>query len=108
MKRISADSSHLGRMPRSYQVTPKVLGRRRATQPLRVRPTADKQSQSQPAASPRTNNSGRTSPPRPKKTMTVRAVSTAPISSPKTDATSPLHNSGARRGERFQMYLDLL
>jgi hypothetical protein len=26
-----ADSSHSGRMPRSYQVTPKVLGRRRAT-----------------------------------------------------------------------------
>ena len=39
--------------------------------------TADKQSQSQPAASPRTNTSGRTSPPKPHKTMTVTAVSLA-------------------------------
>src|SRR5215207_7019096 len=36
-----ADSSHSGRLPRSYQVTPKVLGRRRATQPSPVRQADD-------------------------------------------------------------------
>src|SRR4051794_39370968 len=40
----------VGAMPRSYQVTPGILGRRRATQPKKVRPTADSMEKGQPAA----------------------------------------------------------
>jgi hypothetical protein len=38
-KRTPADTSHSGPMPSSYQVTPAVLGRRRATQHRSVTPT---------------------------------------------------------------------
>jgi transposase len=37
-------------MPRSYQVTPVILGRRRATQRIPVRPSVDKEFLSQPVA----------------------------------------------------------
>src|SRR5690349_3327343 len=37
-KRISGGHTSVGAMPRSYQVTPKVLRRRRATEPKQVRP----------------------------------------------------------------------
>ena len=38
-KRSPADRPHWGRLPRSYQVTPAILGRRRATEPMKVSPT---------------------------------------------------------------------
>ena len=50
-------------MPRSYQVTPEILGRRRATKRMLVRALIDRQPMSQLAASPRTNPVGRTSQP---------------------------------------------
>ena len=66
-KRTPADTSHSGPMPSSYQVTPVVPGGdgrhniRRSHQPV------DRKSMSQPAAGPRTNRGGRTSPPRPER-----------------------------------------
>ena len=74
MKRNFGGQPSLGAMPRSYQVTPKVLGRRRATQALPVSKAHDAEVESQPAASPRTNRNGRTTPPKPGKTMTVTEV----------------------------------
>jgi hypothetical protein len=56
--------TNLRRLARSYQVTPKVLGRRRATQPLAVSPSERHDSYGWPAASPRTNRPGRTTPAR--------------------------------------------
>jgi hypothetical protein len=58
-----------GLMPGSYQVTPVILGRRRATRQAQVRPAdrPDRSSggfQSQPAAGPRTYRPSRTSPAR--------------------------------------------
>ena len=50
-------------MPRSYQVRPAILGRRRATQRRKVRPSGSTATLSQLVASPRTNRHGRTSPP---------------------------------------------
>ncbi len=47
-------------MPRSYQVTPKVLGRRRATEAFVGQTNDDTKLWSQPAASPRTNRIRRT------------------------------------------------
>jgi hypothetical protein len=41
MKRNFGGQPSLGAMPRSYQVTPKVLERRRATKAFEVRPEAD-------------------------------------------------------------------
>src|SRR5947209_7038687 len=63
MKRISGGQLSREAKPRFYQVTPVILGRRRATQALPVRPgRVDAIVTSQPAASPRTYRSGRTSP----------------------------------------------
>lgn len=53
-----------GKVPPSYQVTPVVLGRRRATGRLLVSQADDREVETQPIASPRTNRTGRTSPPR--------------------------------------------
>jgi hypothetical protein len=50
-------------MPRSYQVTPGILGRRRATQPKKVRPTADSMDRGQPAADREPSRPRRTPPP---------------------------------------------
>src|SRR3954454_9689752 len=50
-------------MPRSYQVTPGILRRRRATQPKKVRPTADSMEKSQPAADREPSRPRRTPPP---------------------------------------------
>src|SRR3954452_19228827 len=50
-------------MPRSYQVTPGILRRRRATQPKKVRPTADSMEKSQPAADREHSRPRRTPPP---------------------------------------------
>src|SRR4051794_39830030 len=50
-------------MPRSYQVTPGILGRRRATQPKKVRPTADSMEKGQPAADREPSRPRRTPPP---------------------------------------------
>src|SRR3954451_5970490 len=50
-------------MPRSYQVTPGILGRRRATQPKKVRPTADSMEKGQPAADREPSRPHRTPPP---------------------------------------------
>jgi len=59
-------------MPRSYQVTPEILERRRATQPPTVRPTVNTRLKGQPAAEPRTYRSRRTPPPDPK-TFSLRS-----------------------------------
>jgi hypothetical protein len=53
----------VGALPRSYEVTPKVLGRRRATEPFEPGQEVDERSEGQPAASPRTNRIGPTTPP---------------------------------------------
>src|SRR3954451_5106229 len=50
-------------MPRSYQVTPGILGRRRATQPKKVRPKADSMEKGQPAADREPSRPHRTPPP---------------------------------------------
>lgn len=51
-KRTPADRPQFGAVPRSYQVTPVILGRRRATQPTQVSPTgrqrADEPARHQP------------------------------------------------------------
>jgi hypothetical protein len=52
----------VGAMPRSYQVTPGILGRRRATQPKKVRPTADSMEKGQPAADREPSRPRRTPP----------------------------------------------
>ena len=105
MKRISADKPHLGRLPRSYQVTPKVLGRRRATQPMRVRP-AGRQAVSESARrQPENQPHGSDVTARRSKTLTVRAVSGARIwplkaagSSPKRQALSTSTVTAPDRG----------
>ena len=75
MKRISGGQLSREAKPRFYQVTPAVLGRRRATQALPVRPgRVDALVTGQPAASPRIYRSGRTSPPRQPSTLTVTVV----------------------------------
>ena len=53
----------VGAMPRSYQVTPGILGQRRATQPKKVRPTADSMDRGQPAADREPSRPRRTPPP---------------------------------------------
>jgi hypothetical protein len=58
-------SRHSVRTPRSYQATLTVLGRRRATKACQSAQAGHSALWGQPAASPRTNRSGRTSPPRP-------------------------------------------
>jgi len=63
MSGCPVDTSQSGAMPRSYQVTPEILGRRRATQHPPVRPLVDRKSMSQPVASPRTYRPRRTPPP---------------------------------------------
>jgi hypothetical protein len=60
-KRIFGGQPSVGAMPRSYQVTPKVLGRRRATKASVGQINDDTELWSQPAASPRTNRIRRTS-----------------------------------------------
>jgi hypothetical protein len=75
MKRISADSSHSGRMPRSYQVTPKVLGRRRATQPLQVRPAGRRAVSESARRQPENQPDGSDVTAQTQEKMTVRAVS---------------------------------
>ena len=42
MERISGGQTSVGAVPRSYQVTPAILGRRRATEPKPVRPQVDR------------------------------------------------------------------
>jgi len=59
--RTSGGHTSLGAKPRSYQVTPEILGRWRATQRVQVRPKADSQYLSQPVTSPRPHRYGRTS-----------------------------------------------
>ena len=50
--------------PRIYQVTPEILGRRRATRHQKVRPrSVDRKSMSQPVTDPRTYRTRRTPPP---------------------------------------------
>ena len=77
MKRISADSSHLGRMPRSYQVTPKVLGRRRATQPMPVRPAGRQAVTESARRQPENQPHGSDVTARRSKTLTVTAVTSS-------------------------------
>src|SRR3954447_21835695 len=62
-------------MPRSYQVTPGILGRRRATQPKKVRPTADSMEKSQPAADREPSRPHRTPPPNTPQPLTDRESS---------------------------------
>jgi len=62
-EQITGRHISVGAMPRSYQVTPAILERRRATQPPTVRPKADTRLTDQPAAEPRTYRSCRTPPP---------------------------------------------
>jgi hypothetical protein len=68
-------------MPRSYQVTPGILGRRRATQPKKVRPTADSMDSGQPAADREPSRPRRTPPPdAPRLSLTwMGLVSSAPL-----------------------------
>ena len=62
-KRMPGGHISVGAMPAPYQVTPGILGRRRATLHPPVRPLVDRKSMSQPAASPRTYRPRRTPPP---------------------------------------------
>jgi hypothetical protein len=54
-ERISGGHTSVEAMPRSYEVTPKVLGWRRATRLKPVRPQVDRRKESQPAAVRDTN-----------------------------------------------------
>ena len=63
INRIPGGHISVGAMPRSYQVTPGILGRRRATQPKKVRPTADSMEKGQPAADREPYRPRRTPPP---------------------------------------------
>src|SRR3954452_1000762 len=66
-------------MPRSYQVTPGILRRRRATQPKKVRPTADSMEKSQPAADREPSRPHRTPPPdTPRVSLTWKATANLP------------------------------
>jgi hypothetical protein len=76
---IAGGHISVGAMPRSYQVTPEILGRRRATQPPTVRPMADIRLKGQPAAEPRTYRSCRTPPPD-TTTLSLRDPGLGPIS----------------------------
>lgn len=69
---MSGGHISVGAMPRSYQVTPEILRRRRATQHPPVRPLVDRKSMSQPVASPRTYRPRRTPPPDPTDFLTEK------------------------------------
>jgi hypothetical protein len=56
----SANRPHSGAVPRSYQVTPAVLGRRRATQRFPVRPSGRQAGYGSARCQPETNRSSRT------------------------------------------------
>ena len=64
----------LGRMPRSYQVAPKVLGRRRATQPMPVRPAGRQAVTESARRQPENQPHGSDVTARRSKTLTVTAV----------------------------------
>jgi hypothetical protein len=53
----------LGAMPRSYQVTPKVLGQRWATEAMPVKPDGRRGTRESAHRQPRTNRNDRTTPP---------------------------------------------
>jgi hypothetical protein len=71
---MSGGHISVGAKPRSYQVTPEILRRRRATQHPPVRRVVDRKSMSQPVASPRTYRPRRTPPPDPL-TLSLRNAS---------------------------------
>jgi hypothetical protein len=62
-KRISGRHTSVGAMPRSYQVRPAILGRRRATQPMSVRPLGRQGPNESARRRPGPHRSNRTSPP---------------------------------------------
>src|SRR5438270_9559276 len=70
-KRISGGHTSVGAMPRSYQVTPVVLRRRRATEPKQVRPNGRQAKRESARRRRETYRHGRTSPTTPQ-TMTLR------------------------------------
>src|ERR1035441_8135033 len=76
MERISGGQRHSGRMPRSYQVTPKGP-RAAASDRAKLSPSdqpVDRDFESQPAASPRTNRTSGRHCPAASGTMTVTAL----------------------------------
>jgi hypothetical protein len=73
MKRISADTPQLGRLPRSYQVTPKVLGRRRTTRHIAGQANDRQAIRGSVRRQPETYLPGRTSPTT-SETMTLRRL----------------------------------
>src|SRR5690242_17754093 len=70
-KWISGGHTSVGAMPRSYQVTPAVLRRRRATEPKQARPNARQAKRESARRRRETYRHGRTSPTTPQ-TMTLR------------------------------------
>ena len=75
-KRISGGHTSVGAMPRSYQVTPVVLRRRRATEPKQVRPNGRQAKRESARRRRETYRHGRTSPTTPP-TMTLRLKASA-------------------------------
>jgi len=75
-KRTVGGHLSLGAKPRSYQVTPAIVERRRATRPLIARPTVGAEALGQPAASPTTNRPRRTTPSDPKNNPSDRSLHT--------------------------------
>ena len=76
MKRISGGQLSREAKPRFYQVTPKVLGRRRATQALPVRPKQSTQKSRVARRRPEDLPDGSDVTTQTPKTMTVRVVRT--------------------------------
>ena len=84
-------------MPRSYQVTPGILGRRRATQPKKVRPTADSMEKGQPAADREPSRPDRTPPPdAPRLSLTWKAAARLAHPLVVSRAIGPLPNRSTR------------
>jgi hypothetical protein len=65
-------------MPRSYQVTPVILGRRRATEPKQVRPSSRQAKRESARRRPKAKPTGRTTPNRPQGTISLRLEAIVP------------------------------
>jgi hypothetical protein len=87
-KRISGRQTSVGAMPRSYQVTPVILGRRRATEPKQVRPNGRLANRESARRRPKPNQpAGRTEPPEETISLRLRAEATRLrlVGSPRVD-----------------------
>src|SRR5690349_10771011 len=90
-KWISGGHTSVGAMPRSYQVTPAVLRRRRATEPKQARPNARQAKRESARRRRETYRHGRTSPTTPQ-TMTLRLKASA-----FGDQTGAVETAGLKR-----------